>query len=185
VCGFHFARVDARDAAKPAAADRVRSCGACCFRAPHFACGHFNGGTDDGRERAQIARPGRSLRPARSLWARRPGCARWPGFAGLPVKLLEDARLDLTRARDQIVLKARGMEPLDAFAANVRRLRKERGLTQERLAELADLHMTDIARIETQGRDPGVKVLAKIAHGLGVPASELLEGVEHQPPSQQ
>jgi len=76
------------------------------------------------------------------------------------------------------------MEPLDVFAANVRRLRKERGLTQERLAELADLHMTDIARIETQGRDPGVKVLAKIAHGLSVPTSELLEGVEYQPPSQ-
>jgi len=76
------------------------------------------------------------------------------------------------------------MEPLDAFAANVRRLRKERGLTQERLAELADLHMTDIARIETQGRDPGVKVLAKIAHGLSVPASKLLDGVEYQPPSQ-
>jgi transcriptional regulator with XRE-family HTH domain len=76
------------------------------------------------------------------------------------------------------------MEPLDALAANVRRLRKERGLTQERLAELADLHMTDIARIETQGRDPGVKVLTKIAHGLGVPTSELLEGVKHQPPNQ-
>ncbi len=69
------------------------------------------------------------------------------------------------------------MEPLEAFAANVRRLRKERGLTQERLAELADLHMTDIARIETLRRDPGVKVIAKIARGLGVPASELLNGV--------
>lgn len=77
------------------------------------------------------------------------------------------------------------MEPLDVFAANVRRLREERGLTQERLAELSDLHMTDIARIETQGRDPGVKVLAKIAHGLDVPTSELLEGVKHQPPDQQ
>ncbi|MGA2165276.1 MAG: helix-turn-helix transcriptional regulator [Solirubrobacteraceae bacterium] len=73
------------------------------------------------------------------------------------------------------------MEPLDAFAANVRRLRHERGLTQERLAELADLHMTDIARVETRRRDPGVKVVAKIAHGLGVPASELLAGVEHHP----
>jgi DNA-binding XRE family transcriptional regulator len=56
------------------------------------------------------------------------------------------------------------MEPLDAFAANVRRLRHERGLTQERLAELADLHLTDIARIETRRRDPGVKIVAKIAH---------------------
>jgi transcriptional regulator with XRE-family HTH domain len=69
------------------------------------------------------------------------------------------------------------MEPLEVFAANVRRLRQERNLTQERLAELADLHMTDIARIETLRRDPGVKVVAKIARGLDVPACELLRGV--------
>jgi transcriptional regulator with XRE-family HTH domain len=73
------------------------------------------------------------------------------------------------------------VQPLDAFAANVRRIRHERGLTQERLAELADLHLTDIARIETRRRDPGVKVVAKLAHGLGVPTSALLEGVEYRP----
>jgi len=62
-----------------------------------------------------------------------------------------------------------------AFAKN------ERGLTQERLAELSDLHLTEIARIETRKRDPGVKIVAKIAHGLGVPASALMEGsVEYQ-----
>jgi transcriptional regulator with XRE-family HTH domain len=75
------------------------------------------------------------------------------------------------------------MEPLDAFAANVRRLRRERGLSQERLAELADLHMTDIARIETVRRDPSIKVVAKIAYGLNVSACELLVGVEHRPSS--
>lgn len=69
------------------------------------------------------------------------------------------------------------MEPLRTFAANVRRLRTERELTQERLAERAGLHMTDIARIETLRRDPGVRVVAKIAFGLGVPTSELFEGV--------
>jgi transcriptional regulator with XRE-family HTH domain len=73
------------------------------------------------------------------------------------------------------------VEPLDAFADNVRRIRHDRGLTQERLAELADLHLTDIARIETRRRDPGVKVVAKVAHGLGVPAAELLQGVEYRP----
>lgn len=73
------------------------------------------------------------------------------------------------------------MEPSEAFAANLRRLRAERGLTQERLAELADLHMTDIARIETKRRDPGVRIIAKIAYGLDVPASALLEGVEYRP----
>jgi XRE family transcriptional regulator, regulator of sulfur utilization len=71
------------------------------------------------------------------------------------------------------------MEPLEVFAANVKRLRIERDLTQERLAELSGLHMTDIARIETLRRDPGVKVVAKIAHGLQVPTSKLMEGVEH------
>jgi transcriptional regulator with XRE-family HTH domain len=71
------------------------------------------------------------------------------------------------------------MEPLEAFAANVRRLRKERGLTQERLAEEAGLHLTDIARIETLRRDPGIKVVAKIAYGLGCETSTLFEGVEH------
>ncbi len=70
------------------------------------------------------------------------------------------------------------MDPLRTFAANVRRLRKERDLTQERLAERAELHMTDIARIETLRRDPGVRVVAKIAFGLDVPTSELFEGVE-------
>jgi transcriptional regulator with XRE-family HTH domain len=69
------------------------------------------------------------------------------------------------------------MEPLNVFAAKVRRLRQERGLTQERLAELADLHMTDIARIETQGRDPGVKIIAKIARGLDIPAGRLFDGI--------
>jgi transcriptional regulator with XRE-family HTH domain len=37
--------------------------------------------------------------------------------------------------------------------------------------------MTDIARIETQGRDPGVKIVAKIAHGLDVPAARLFDGI--------
>jgi transcriptional regulator with XRE-family HTH domain len=73
------------------------------------------------------------------------------------------------------------MEPLEAFAANVKRLRNERKLTQEGLAGKAGLNLTDIARIETLRRDPGVKVVAKIAHGLGVPASKLFEGVKHKP----
>lgn len=75
------------------------------------------------------------------------------------------------------------MDALEIFAANVRRLRHERGLTQERLAEQADLHLTDIARIETVRRDPDIKVVAKIAHGLGVPASILLEGIGQEPPT--
>jgi transcriptional regulator with XRE-family HTH domain len=72
------------------------------------------------------------------------------------------------------------MEPLETFAANVKRLRQERKLTQEALAAKAGLNLTDIARIETLRRDPGVKVVAKIAHGLGVPPGKLFEGVQHR-----
>lgn len=68
-------------------------------------------------------------------------------------------------------------DPLEAFAANVRRLRKERGLTQERLAAEAGLNMTDIARIETVRRDPGVRVAVKLAQGLGVPVADLFHDV--------
>lgn len=75
------------------------------------------------------------------------------------------------------------MEPLEAFAANVKRLRHERKLTQEALADRAGLSLSDIARIETLRRDPGVKVVAKIAYGLGLPASELFEGVKHDTPT--
>lgn len=73
------------------------------------------------------------------------------------------------------------MDPLDTFASNVRRLRHHRGLTQERLAELSDLHMTDVARIETRRREPGVRVIAKLAYGLETTASELLDGVMYRP----
>jgi len=76
------------------------------------------------------------------------------------------------------------VEPLETFAANVKRLRHERNLTQEALAEKADLALSDIARIETLRRDPGVKVAAKIAYGLGVPTSKLFERVKHHPPGQ-
>jgi transcriptional regulator with XRE-family HTH domain len=40
--------------------------------------------------------------------------------------------------------------------------------------------MTDIARIETQGRDPGVKIIAKIARGLDVPAGQLFDGIRRR-----
>jgi transcriptional regulator with XRE-family HTH domain len=55
------------------------------------------------------------------------------------------------------------VDALEAFAANLRRVRETAGLTQERLAELADLHMTDVGRIERGERDPGVKTVVRLA----------------------
>jgi transcriptional regulator with XRE-family HTH domain len=70
------------------------------------------------------------------------------------------------------------VDALAIFAHNLRSAREERGLTQERLAELADLHMTDVGRIERGERDPGIRTAAKLARGLGVSLAELLDGIQ-------
>lgn len=52
--------------------------------------------------------------------------------------------------------------------ANIKRLRKERGLSQEALAGEAGLAMRHIGRIERGEGNPTVSMLAKIAAALGV-----------------
>ncbi len=63
------------------------------------------------------------------------------------------------------------------FAANVRRLRAEKGLTQDALAQGASMDPAEIRRIESGRRDPGVRVLTRVAVGLEVKPAELLEGI--------
>ena len=68
-------------------------------------------------------------------------------------------------------------DALDTFAENLRRLREERGLSQERLAHIADLNTTHVAKIERTEREPGVRTVAKLADALGVPAADLFAGI--------
>lgn len=64
-----------------------------------------------------------------------------------------------------------------AFADNVGIARENAGLTQEQLAWAAGLHQTEIARIESRRRNPGLDTIFKVAHGLGVPSAELFSGI--------
>jgi transcriptional regulator with XRE-family HTH domain len=57
----------------------------------------------------------------------------------------------------------------------VRRLRKERGLSQEALADLAGLHPNYIGGIERGERNVGVKALFRLARGLDVKPRDLLD----------
>lgn len=68
-------------------------------------------------------------------------------------------------------------DPLTKFAANVRRLRAEKGLTQDALAQGASMDPAEIRRIESGRRDPGVRVLSRVAAGLEVAPAELLDGI--------
>ena len=62
---------------------------------------------------------------------------------------------------------------LRSVGAHIRTLRKSRKLSQEKLAERADLHYTMIGSVERGERNVTLENLAKIAKGLGVPLREL------------
>jgi transcriptional regulator with XRE-family HTH domain len=62
------------------------------------------------------------------------------------------------------------------FGQNVRRIRRTQELSQEKLAEMADLHRTYITGLERgSGRNPTIRAAYKIAKALGVPISTLFE----------
>ena len=58
---------------------------------------------------------------------------------------------------------------------NLKAFRKERGLSQEELAHRCGLHRTYISGVERGIRNPTVVVLEKIAKGLEIATSRLLE----------
>ena len=61
-------------------------------------------------------------------------------------------------------------------------IRRERGLNQDQLAELAMLHRVTLAKYETGAVEPGALALSRIADALGVSTDELLCRTEKLPP---
>jgi len=61
------------------------------------------------------------------------------------------------------------------LARNLRRLRAERGISQETLADLAGLHRTYVGSIERSERNVSVDNIAKLAAAFGIAPSKLLE----------
>ena len=57
----------------------------------------------------------------------------------------------------------------------IKQLRKEKGMTQEKLAERADLTAEAVTRVERGVRMPTLKTLGKLAHGLGVSPAQLVD----------
>ena len=63
------------------------------------------------------------------------------------------------------------------LAENIRRLRKNKGLSQEKLARLADISNNTLIKIE-QGiaKEPTITTVSKLASALGVSIDELVKG---------
>ena len=67
---------------------------------------------------------------------------------------------------------------LKAFGLNVRRIRETLGISQEELANRANLHRTYIGGIERGERNLGLINIVKLTRALGVKVSELLQGIK-------
>jgi len=65
-----------------------------------------------------------------------------------------------------------------AFGQAVKKLRKDRGISQEKLAELADIHRTYIGDVERGTRNIALIHMARIAKALRVSLSELIHETE-------
>lgn len=66
------------------------------------------------------------------------------------------------------------MESREALARNIRKLRQERGMSQEDLADKADLDRTYISSLERRRYAATVDVIDKLAKALGADAADLL-----------
>ena len=68
-----------------------------------------------------------------------------------------------------------GNNILERFGQNVQRIRKERNISQEKLAELAGLHRTYRGMIERAEKNITLCNIEKVAKALGVKISELVD----------
>ena len=62
-----------------------------------------------------------------------------------------------------------------AIGLAIRQVREDRNLSQERLAELADLHRTYVSSVEQGHRNISIENIHKIANALGVSMTELIQ----------
>jgi len=70
------------------------------------------------------------------------------------------------------------VEITDAFAAVLKKHRAAKGISQEKLAEKADIHPTHVGLIERSLRNPSLKVCKAIANALGVPLTRMISEAE-------
>ena len=60
------------------------------------------------------------------------------------------------------------------LGSNIRRLRTERGLSQEAFADLANIHRTYVSDIERGARNPTITIVQRLGDALGVAVADLL-----------
>lgn len=64
------------------------------------------------------------------------------------------------------------------LGSRLRALRQDRQLTQEELAERAEIHPTFLAKIEAGQRLPSLEVIRRLAGALGVPVASIVSTID-------
>lgn len=67
-----------------------------------------------------------------------------------------------------------------AFGQAVKAIRTGKGISQEKLAELVDLHRTYISDIERGGRNVSLVNIYRIAEGLDIKVFEIFQKLEEE-----
>ena len=67
------------------------------------------------------------------------------------------------------------------IGTRIRAYRRERGLTQEQLADVTGIHQTNISKLESGTANPSLRTLKRLAAGMGMKLK--LEFVPAQPDS--
>ena len=73
------------------------------------------------------------------------------------------------------------MKPRERFATNLRKARTQKGISQEELGFLCDLHRTEISLLERGGREPRLGTIVKLASSLETTPEALCEGIAWLP----
>ncbi|MDT0630407.1 helix-turn-helix domain-containing protein [Rubrivirga litoralis] len=67
-----------------------------------------------------------------------------------------------------------------AFGRSLLRARREKGMSQEALAEAADIHRTFVSFLERGLKQPTLTTLLRLSRALGVPASRFVDEVDRE-----
>lgn len=64
------------------------------------------------------------------------------------------------------------------FGQEVKKIRAERGLSQEELSFQADIHTSYVSQLERGKKSPSLRTILQIARALDTSATELMRAVE-------
>ena len=67
------------------------------------------------------------------------------------------------------------MDICDTLGRNLRRLRKQKGLSQEQFAFDSGIHRTYVSDLERGARNPTIRIIDKLAKTLDVKLGQLLD----------